>query len=90
MIVSLSLSSDQIRYYAESALNGFETLTPDHAIENARSEIGAMVEYLNALSPADNAVPIFGLSVIDGGGRLERIGSHAQINNSTDLKVVRR
>ena len=89
MIAAVSPSSEQIRYYALSALNGFDDLDVIDAISNAKSELCALVSYLDALAPTDDAVPIFGLRVIDGGARLERLGGNAQIDNPSDLKVVR-
>lgn len=89
MLVALAPSPDQIRYYAVSAMNGFETLDAETAIANAKDDLSGLLRYLDALAAADNSVPIFGCRVIDGEARLERIGSNAQLDDPADLKVVR-
>lgn len=90
MLISIHPSCEQIRYYAHSALNGFDDLEAEDAIENARSELVGLLRYIESLAPTDNPVPVFGLRVIDGGARLERIGCEAQLNDPADLEVVRR
>lgn len=89
MLVALAPSSDQIRYYAASAMNGFETLDAATAIENARDDLSALLRYLDALAAANHPIPVFGCGVFDGEARLERIGSSAQLDDPADLKVVR-
>lgn len=88
MIVGVIPSSEQVRYYAASALNGFDTLDPETAIANARSELSAMLEYLAALSAAKHTIPVLGLRIINGCAGLEPIGGDLQINDTADLKVV--
>ena len=83
-------SCEQVRYYALAALNGFDDLEDADAIANARSELDALVRYLDRLTPTDHAVPIFGLRVIDGSARLERLGRDVQLNDPADLEVMRR
>lgn len=89
MLVSLTISAEQVRHYAQSALNGFDDLAPSDGIANARSELRALLAYTEALAPTDNAVPVLGLSVINGSRRLVRMGSQAQLNDPADLKVAR-
>lgn len=38
---------DQIRYYAQSALNGFETLALEDAVSNAQDELREILNYLD-------------------------------------------
>jgi hypothetical protein len=89
MLVSVGISAEQVRYYAKSALNGFDDLAPSDGIANARSEIRALLAYIDALSPTDDTVPVFGLSVVDGSRRLVRLGSQAQFNDPPDFKIAR-
>lgn len=52
------MSPDQthtVRHYAKSALNGFGTLDAETAIENAKSDLDAI---LRCLDRADNAVGV--------------------------------
>lgn len=89
MLVGLCPSTEQIRHYAQSALNGFGDLDADDAIENARSEIGGLIAYLDALALTNDTVPVLGLRVVNGKRRLVTIGRDAHVNNPADLKVVR-
>lgn len=90
MLVQLAPSTAQIRYYAEAALAGFADLDDATAIENAQSELRAMLQYLDDLSSADNPIPILGLSVVNGGGRLELVCRGADCHDPANLKVVGR
>lgn len=56
MLVTIIPSVQQIRRYAESALNGFEDLSSDNAIENARYELQSLLTYLDRLQDTDDAV----------------------------------
>ncbi len=56
MLVTIIPSIRQIRRYAESALNGFEDLTTDNALENARGELQNLLTYLDRLQDTDDAV----------------------------------
>jgi hypothetical protein len=49
---------EQIRYYAQGAMNGFETLDRETAVECAKSELAALLRYLVAFDNTDNAVPV--------------------------------
>lgn len=55
---------DRIRFYARSALNGFETLDPEDAIENAKHDLRAL---LGTLDRADDAVGVLGVETVEGG-----------------------
>lgn len=63
MIVKISPSLEQIRWHVQAALNGFETLDPASAAECAKSELRALILYLDALDNTDDAVAI----LIEGG-----------------------
>ena len=56
MLVTIIPSIRQIKRYAESALNGFEDLSTDNAIENARGELQNLLTYLDRLQDTDDAV----------------------------------
>src|ERR1044072_7816267 len=58
MLVKISASNEQIRWYAQAALNGFETLDLETAAEVAQSELRALIRYLDALDNADNTVVV--------------------------------
>jgi hypothetical protein len=88
MLVGLCPSIEQLRYYVRSALCGFEDLDVDTAIENARSELSALLAYLDVLATTNDAIPVFGLSVINGSARIVPIGSQAQINDPADFKIL--
>jgi len=88
MLVGVGISTEQIRHYAESALNGFDDLAPSDGIVNARSELRALLAYMDALSPTDDTVPVLGLSVVDGSRRLVRFGSQAQLNDPPNFKIA--
>lgn len=49
MIARLTISADQIRWWAQSGLNGFDTLSHDLAVENAKADLTAILAYLDAL-----------------------------------------
>jgi len=65
MLVSVHASPNQLRWWLQSALNGFEDLDPAAAIENARSEIAAALEYLARLDAIEDAVAVFGVVPIE-------------------------
>lgn len=71
MIAKITPSADQVRWYAQSALNGFKTLSAEDAIENATADLQAMLAYLSALDAADDAVLVLGIEAIKSGVRLE-------------------
>ena len=56
MLVTIIPSIRQIKRYAESALNGFEDLSTDNAIENAQGELQNLLTYLDRLQDTDDAV----------------------------------
>ena len=56
MLVTVIPSVQQIKRYAESALNGFDDLSTDNAIENAKGELRNLLTYLTRLDNTDDAV----------------------------------
>ena len=64
MIGKMTPHPDQIRWYAKSALNGFETLEPADAIENARFDLRSLLAYLDR---ADDTVHIDGEKLVGQG-----------------------
>jgi len=85
MIVALHAHPDQLRYYAESALSGFETLDLGDAIENAKGELRSLLAYLAALDAANYAVPVFGIETVKAGVGLKLVSGEAGVPDLTDL-----
>ena len=56
MIAQLQPSISQIRFYAEAALNVFETLDGELAAEVVQGELRSLVRYLDAFDNTNNAV----------------------------------
>jgi len=77
MIVRIAASPEQIRWYAQSALNGFDDLSPVDAIENAKHDLRSLLAYLDALDRADDPVLEFAV------GRLENGGNAMNVNEYT-------
>ena len=71
MIGKVSPHPDQIRWYVESALGGFDTLPLEDAAENAKHDLRRILEYLASLETADKAVLVSGIAGIEPGVRLE-------------------
>lgn len=53
MIARLLPDASQLRFWAQSALNGFETLDPATAAEVAQADMRALLAYLDTLEGAD-------------------------------------
>lgn len=58
MLATLVVNVGQVRWYAQAALNGFETLDLETAAEVAQSELRALIRYLDALDNTENAVAV--------------------------------
>ena len=86
MIGKMTPHPDQIRWYAKSALNGFETLEPEDAIENARFDLRSLLAYLDR---ADDTVRILLVEPIESRIDGERLIGHSETGDFPDLKVVR-
>ncbi|MDZ4761226.1 MAG: hypothetical protein SGJ21_09160 [Alphaproteobacteria bacterium] len=81
MIVRLMPHPDQIRWYANSGLAGFETLSPEQAAEGARDGLQGILDYLDALEASDDAVFELGSEAIKGAGSLELRACRSQIDD---------
>lgn len=85
MIVALNAHPDQLRYYAESALSGFETLDLPDAVENAKGELRSLLAYLAALDATNYSVPVFGVETIKARIGLKLVSGEAGVPDLTDL-----
>lgn len=56
MVVTVVPNINQIKRFAQSALNGFEDLSTENAIENAKGELQNLLLYLDRLNNTNNAV----------------------------------
>lgn len=72
VLVKLALSSDQIRWYAQSAISGFDTLDADDAIENAKADLLSLMAYLDGIDQAEDAVLEFCAGSLKERIRLDR------------------
>jgi hypothetical protein len=59
VIANLTASVEQVRWHAQAALNGFETLDLETAAACAQSELRALILYLDALDNTDKTVSVF-------------------------------
>jgi len=89
MIAKLTAHPDQIRWYVQGAINGFEDLEREDAIENALHDLRAILAYLDALDAANEAVLVSGLRGIKPGVRIEAAVRQDYTADETDLKVTR-
>jgi hypothetical protein len=71
MIAKLTAHPDQIRWYVQEALNGFEDLEREDAVEGALHSLRRILEYLDALDAANEAVLVTGIRGIKPGVRFE-------------------
>jgi hypothetical protein len=58
VIAKIEPSVEQIRWYAQAALNGFETLDLETAAEMARGNLRSLLLYLEAFDNADNTIVV--------------------------------
>lgn len=86
MIVKLAAHSDQIRYWAQSALNAFKTLDQETAIEVASADLAALLAYLDR---TDDAVTVLGVVPVETRVRVEPSEGLSEKGHLRDLKVVR-
>ena len=85
MIVALAPHPAQIRYWAQSALNGFETLEHWDAVENARDDLRSILAYIAALDGADYAIPIFGIETVKAGVGLKLVSGDPSVSDFAHL-----
>lgn len=74
------------RYYAKSAINGFETLELEDAIDNALSDLDAI---LRRLDGADDALSVLFVEAVKLGRGNERFVCLPQTPDLTDFEVTR-
>lgn len=86
MIVKLVAHPDQIRWWAQSALNAFDTLDADTAIEIARAELRALLAYLDR---TDDAVTVLGVKAVEPSVGDERNVGKDECRNPPHLEIVR-
>ncbi len=86
MIVKLAAHPDQIRYWAQSALNAFNTLDPETAAEVASADLRALLSYLDR---TENAVTVLGIAPVEAGIGDELPVGNPQIGNAPHLEIVR-
>ena len=84
MIAMVAPHPDQIRYFAESALNGFSTLTPATAIANAKDDLSGLLLYLEQLE--NHAVPILGKVRVEPWIALEVVASEPERDDLANFK----
>jgi hypothetical protein len=77
MLVSVHASPNQLRWWLQSAINGFDDLDPREAIANARAELAAALEYLDRLDATEDAVAVFGVVPIEA--RIDRKGRPGEL-----------
>lgn len=85
MQAKLSPHPDQIRWYVQSAISGFDTLSTEDAIENAKHDLHRILEYLDAMDAADKAILIAGIAGIKPGVRLEAFVREGDALHKPDL-----
>lgn len=71
MIAKISASPSQVRWFANSALSGFDDLSLEDAVENAKHDLRALLAYLDALDAADDPVLELLGKPVEPGVRLE-------------------
>jgi hypothetical protein len=86
MIVKLAPHPDQIRYWAQSALNAFTTLDMETAVEIAKAELEAILAYLDR---TDNAETVLGIVPVETGIRDEAGVGQAERSKAPHLEIVR-
>jgi hypothetical protein len=82
MQVTIIPSVKQIQRYAQSAYYGFETLSTDNAIENAKGELENLLTYLGRLHNTDDAVCESFVSGVESVVKLEFNVSNLDSENS--------
>lgn len=87
MRIRLIPDPEQIRWYANAALGGVDTLDAAEAMEIAKNSMQGLLAYLDALETRDDAVFELGSEAIKSAGELELRIRDPQLGNPTNLKV---
>jgi hypothetical protein len=83
MKINITPNTDQIRFYAKSALNVWDVLPPDLARENVISSMTALLRYLDACDNG-NGVVVVGIGKVERGVRLEVSRRYEKVFDLTD------
>lgn len=59
MLIKISPSEDQIRWYVQNALGQFETLDIETAAAGAQANLRDLLKYLDAVNRTDDTVAVF-------------------------------
>lgn len=86
MLVKIDAHPDQIRWYAQSALNGFNDLDPADAVENAKADLRAILEYLDH---TQKAVPVAGIVAVKALVNDKGCGCDPDVANPANLEIAR-
>lgn len=86
MLVRLAAHPDQIRWWAESTLNGFDTLDAETAIENAKADMRSLLAYLDR---TNDAVSVLGVVPVEPAVRDELDVSDVKTADKPHLEIVR-
>lgn len=89
MIARIAIHPDQIRWYVQNALNSFETLDREDAVENAMCDLRALLAYLDSLDAADKAVLVSGVAGVEPGVGLELRVRKPDDGHKPHLKIAR-
>ena len=81
MQITIAPNARQIRYFVSCAMNAFDTLPIESAVETARSDLRQLLFYLDALDNGKTLV-VGGISAIEGGVRIK---SDARDDQALDL-----
>lgn len=86
MIVKMTAHPGQIRWWVRSALNAFDTLDADTAIEIAKAELTALLAYLDR---TDDAVTVLGVKAVEPGVGNELDVGKGERRDPPHLEIVR-
>jgi hypothetical protein len=86
MLVKIQIDPNQVRWYCQSAMNGFDDLATDDAIENAKSDLRALLEYVDH---TDKAVCVAGIKAIKAAVNGEVTIGDPKRSDVADLKETR-
>ncbi len=87
MRVAVRPSLNQVRWHVNAALGCFETLRGETAACQCQAELQALLEYLDILDSADDAV-VLTASRVEAGVRLEGAGCDFEPVDSVNVEIV--
>ena len=68
----IDTARSQLRWHAELGVNGFDTMEPQDAAENARGRLEAIVHILDELEDTARLARVLGVIGFEPGERLKR------------------